>query len=268
MIARRLAHSLEMGTHAFDLTGLTAVVSGAGRGLGRAMAKALAQAGAKVACGARSMPEVEETAAEIVAAGGHAFAVHLDATKPEDCRGVVERAVASSGHLDIAVVNHGIGFATPAEETTTEQFRRMVEINLTGCFNLAQAAGRQMIRQGNGGSIVLVSSTGSLVGFRGLAAYGASKGGVDQLCRQLAVEWGPHNVRVNCVNPGYTTHNMRGTESRHAAEELNDEMRRMTPMGRRGTPEEIAAPVVFLASPAASFVSGVIIPVDGGYCAM
>ena len=97
------------------------------------MAKALAAAGAKVACGARSMPEVEETVAAIVAAGGHAFAVHLDATKPAECRAMVERVVASAGHLDIAVVNHGIGFATPAEETTEEQFRRMVEVNLTGC---------------------------------------------------------------------------------------------------------------------------------------
>jgi NAD(P)-dependent dehydrogenase (short-subunit alcohol dehydrogenase family) len=257
-----------MARNPFELTGLTAIVSGAGRGLGRAMAKALAATGAKVVCGARSTAEVEETAAEIVAGGGQAFAVHLDATKPAECRAMVDRAVASSGSLDIAVVNHGIGFASPAEETTEEQFRRMIEINLTGCFNLAQAAGRQMIKQKKGGSIILISSTGSLVGFNGLAAYGASKGGVDQLCRQLAVEWGPHNIRVNCVNPGYTTHNMRGTDTRHAAADLNEEMRRMTPMQRRGTPEEMAAPVVFLASPAASFISGVVIPVDGGYCAM
>src|SRR5262249_38065752 len=162
-----------------------------------------------------------------------------DATKPADCRAIVEHAVADSGALDIAVVNHGIGFSRPAEETTEEQFRRMLEINLTGCFNLAQAAGRQMIKQKKGGSILLVSATGGVVGFNGLVAYGASKGGVDQLCRQLAVEWGPHNIRVNCVNPGYTTHNMRGTDTRHAAAELNDEMRRMTPMGRRGTPEEM-----------------------------
>jgi len=257
-----------MTASTFDLTGLAAIVSGAGRGLGRAMAKGLAQAGAKVACGARSMPEVEETAQEIILAGGHAFAVHLDATKPDDCRRMVERAVASAGALDIAVVNHGIGFAAPAEETSEEQFRRLLEVNLTGCFNLAQAAGRQMIRQGKGGSIILISSTGSLVGFRGLAAYGASKGGVDQLCRQLAVEWGPHDIRVNCVNPGYTTHNMRGTDARHAQAEVEEEMRRLTPMGRRGTPEEIAAAAVFLASPAASFISGVVLPVDGGYCAM
>lgn len=258
-----------MMAHPFDLTGKTAIVSGAGRGLGRAMAKALAQAGAKVAVGARTMAEVEETAEEIIAAGGHAFAVHLDATKPDECRRMVERAVASSGGLDIAVVNHGIGSSAAAEDTGEELFRRMVEINLTGCFNLAQAAGRQMIRQKRGGSIILVSSTGSLVGFAGLTAYGASKGGVDQLCRQLAVEWGPHDIRVNCVNPGYTTHRMRSSDARGGdAAAVEEEMRRMTPMQRRGTPEEMAWPVVFLASPAAAFISGIVLPVDGGYCAM
>jgi len=252
----------------FDLTGKVAVVTGGGRGLGRAMAKALAQAGATVAVASRTLAEVEETAAEVRAAGGTSFALELDATKAADCQRLVDQVVKRSGGLDIAVVNHGIGFAVAAAETTEEQFRRTVEINLTGCFNVAQAAGRQMIRQGRGGSIILTSSTGSLVGFEGLTAYGASKGGVDQLCRQLAVEWGPHDIRVNCVNPGYTTHDMRGGAGRGARPDADDEVRRMTPMRRRGTPEEIAAPVVFLASPAASFVNGIILPVDGGYCAM
>jgi NAD(P)-dependent dehydrogenase (short-subunit alcohol dehydrogenase family) len=252
----------------FDLTGKVAVVTGAGRGLGQAMAKALAQAGAAVAVASRTLAEVEETAAEIRAAGGTSFALPLDATKAADCQRLIDRIVESSGGLDIAVVNHGVGFAVAATETTEEQFRRTVEVNLTGCFNVAQAAGRQMIKQGRGGSIILTSSTGSLVGFEGLTAYGASKGGVDQLCRQLAVEWGPHDIRVNCVNPGYTTHHMRGGAGRGAQPEADEEVRRLTPMRRRGTPEEIAGPVVFLASPAASFVNGIILPVDGGYCAM
>ena len=100
-----------------------------------------------------------------------------------------------------------------------------------------------------------------------LAAYGSSKGGVDQLCRQLAVEWGPHSIRVNTVNPGYTMNDMVGTEARHADKGLNEEVKKMTPLGRRGTTAEIAGPVVFLASDAASFVSGVCLAVDGGYCA-
>jgi NAD(P)-dependent dehydrogenase (short-subunit alcohol dehydrogenase family) len=105
------------------------------------------------------------------------------------------------------------------------------------------------------------------VGFNNLTSYGSSKGGVDQLCRQLAVEWGPHNIRVNAVNPGYTVSDTAGTEARHADPRLSEEVNRMTPLGRRATIEEIAGPVVFLASEAASFVSGVCLAVDGGYCA-
>ena len=124
-----------------------------------------------------------------------------------------------------------------------------------------------MIAQGDGGSIVVTSSTGSLVGFQGLTAYGASKGGVDQMVRQLALEWGPHNIRVNAMNPGYTDNPMRGSESRSVNESLEEEIRAMTPMARRGKVREFVGPVVFLASEAASFVTGVILPVDGGYCA-
>src|SRR5689334_25021349 len=128
---------------------------------------------------------------------------------------------------------------------------------------IAQGPGKS----GSAGSIVLISSTSSMTGSNNLVAYGASKGGVDQLCRQLAVEWGPHGIRVNAVNPGYTSNDMVGTEARHAAPGLNEEIKRMTPLGRRGTVAEIAGPVVFLASDAASYVNGVCLAVDGGYCA-
>ncbi len=140
--------------------------------------------------------------------------------------------------------------------------------NVTGCFNCAQLVARRMIANGRGGSIVLISSTASLVGFPGLLAYGVSKGGVDQMVRQMAVEWGVHGIRVNAINPGYTTHHMRGSEARNDDDALEARIRDTTPMRRRGTPEEFAGPAVFLASDASSFVTGTVLPVDGGYCAL
>ena len=256
-----------MAYAAFDLTGRTAIVTGAGRGLGRGMAEALAEAGATVICAGRTSAGIEATAGRIRAAGGQAEPFLFDAVKREDCRRLAADTAARHGKLDIMVVNHGIGLAGPAVDVEDRDWNETIAVNLTGAFLCAQAAGRQMIAQGRGGSIILISSTASLVGFHNLAAYGASKGGVDQLCRQLSVEWGPHNIRVNAVNPGYTTNNMAGGDERHAAPSLAEEIRRMTPLGRRGSVAEIAGPVVFLASDAAGFVSGVCLAVDGGYCA-
>jgi NAD(P)-dependent dehydrogenase (short-subunit alcohol dehydrogenase family) len=264
---RREQGEQKMSYAAFDLSGRTAIVTGAGRGLGRGMAEALAEAGAIVVCAGRTSAGIEETATTIRAAGGRAEAFLFDAVKREDCGRLVADTATRHGRLDIMVVNHGIGLAAPAVDIGDHDWNETIAVNLTGAFLCAQAAGRQMIAQGKGGSIILISSNASLVGFHSLTAYGASKGGLDQLCRQLCVEWGPHNIRVNAVNPGYTTNNMAGGDERHAAVGLNEEIRRMTPLGRRGSVAEIASPVVFLASDAAAFVSGVCLPVDGGYCA-
>ena len=253
---------------AFDLKGRIAIITGAGRGLGRGMAEALAQAGATVICAGRTQASIDETAAKIRAAGGKAEAFLFDAVKREDCRRLVEETAQRHGQLNVMVVNHGIARAAPATEVSEGDWAETIAVNLTGAFLCAQAAGRQMIAQGKGGSIILISSNGSLVGFQDLTAYGASKGGVDQLCRQLCVEWGPHNIRVNAVNPGWTTNNMAGGDDRHAATGMNENVKRGTPMGRRGTVAEIAGPVVFLASDAAGFVSGVCLAVDGGWCAL
>jgi gluconate 5-dehydrogenase len=257
-----------MSYAAFDLKGRVAIVTGAGRGLGRGMAEALAQAGATVICAGRTQASIDETAARIRAAGGKAEAFLFDAVKREDCRRLVDETAKRHGQLNVMVVNHGIARAAPATEVSEGDWAETIAVNLTGAFLCAQAAGRQMIAQGKGGSIILISSNGSLVGFQDLTAYGASKGGVDQLCRQLCVEWGPHNIRVNAVNPGWTTNNMAGGDDRHAATGMNENIKRGTPMGRRGTVAEIAGPVVFLASDAAGFVSGVCLAVDGGWCAL
>lgn len=252
----------------FDLTGKVAVVTGSSRGLGKAIALGLGEAGAAVVVAARTASDVEEAVRELTAAGTRAEGVPFDACVRAECQRLVDETVRRLGRLDAIVVNHGVSQAQPAAEVDEAAWQRIMDVNLKGAFNCAQLAARRMIAQGTGGSIVFVSSTASLVGFPNLLAYGASKGGVDQMMRQMAVEWGPHNIRVNTINPGYTTHNVRGTEARHADPALNAEVKRMTPMGRRGRPEEFVGPAIFLVSDAASFVTGVALAVDGGYCAM
>ncbi|MGH6720005.1 MAG: SDR family NAD(P)-dependent oxidoreductase, partial [Alphaproteobacteria bacterium] len=264
---RNRRKGLAMPLAMFDLTGKTVIVTGAGRGLGRAMADGIAAAGAATVVAGRTEADVREAAAAIEAAGGRAHAIVFDATRRADVERLVAETVTTFGGLDGIVVNHGVGLAKPADAVTDEDWDRVLDVNLKSAFVCAQVAGRRMVAQG-AGSIVFVSSTASLVGFDKLVAYGASKGGMDQMVRQLAVEWGARGVRVNAINPGYTTNDMRGTEKRHAAAELNAEMRRLTPMQRRGTPGEFAGPAVFLLAEASSFVNGVCLAVDGGYCAM
>lgn len=254
-----------MTTSLFDLSGKVAVVTGAGRGLGKAIAKGLAEAGAKVVLCGRTADIVETAAAELCRAGLPARAIKADARHRAEVQRVIDGALETFGRLDIMVINHGIGRAHKPEAIEPEQWEEMIEINLTSAFTCAQLAGRHLIAQGAGGSIVFVSSSGSFLAFEGLTAYGAAKGGMDQLCRQLAMEWGRHGIRVNAVNPGHMSHAMRSSEERHSdpADQAAVEVR--TPLGRRGEAREIAGPVIFLASDAASFVTGHILTVDGGH---
>lgn len=254
-----------MTTSPFDLTGKVAIVTGAGRGLGAAMASGLAGAGARVVCAARTGTEIQITVEAVIANGGKAIAHVFDATNQADCRDLVAATCDHFGQIDVMLVNHGIGHAVPAEDISEDEWREMMDVNLTGCFNCAQAVGQQMIRQGHGGSIILVSSNASIVAYKGLTSYAVSKAGVDQLCRQLALEWGKHNIRVNTINPGYMTHAMRGADDRYHTPELDDMIAKVTPLPRRGVPEELIGPAIFLASEASSFVTGHIMPVDGGY---
>ena len=252
----------------FDLSGKVAVVTGGGRGLGQAMAGGLAAAGANLVVAARSGDEVAAVAETLRAGGAQAESFTFDATRREDSEALVAFAVERFGRLDVLLANHGVGFGQRAEETDDQIWSTTLAVNLTGAFYCCQAAARRMIAAGHGGSIIVTSSTGSLVAFRGLLAYGASKGGVDQMVRQMAMEWGPHGIRVNAINPGYTNHHMRGGAGRHSDPEQEAELARRTPLGRRGDPEEFVGPAVFLASEASSFVTGITLPVDGGYCAV
>ncbi len=257
-----------MPTDPFDLTGRTAVVTGASRGLGAEMAKALARAGANAVLAARGRAGLDAVAAEIAAAGGAAHVVACDATRRSDVEGLIAAAVDRFGGLDIMVVNHGLGPAKSLLEIDDDDLDAAIGVNLKSAYVCAQLAGGRMIAQGGGGSIVFTSSSASRVACWGYSCYGASKGGIDQLVRQLAQEWARHGIRVNAINPGYTENEMADTADIHDTPEVARFIERVIPFGRRGRVDEMGGPVVFLASDAASYVTGHCLFVDGGYAAV
>jgi len=237
---------------------LVSLVTGAGSGIGAAVVAALAGRGDRVV-------GVDLAAEAVRRAAPQADPVSGDVTDPADCAAAVELAVTRYGRLDAVVACAGVELGGPAEELAPEVFRRVVEVNLTGVFLTVQAAGRQLIRQGDGGSIVLIGSVNSTVALAGQAAYAASKGGVLMLGRALAVDWARYGIRVNVLGPGVVDTPM-------SARSLADPERRAAllsriPAGRPAAPAEIAAVAAFLTSPAASYVSGGYLPVDGGWLA-
>jgi NAD(P)-dependent dehydrogenase (short-subunit alcohol dehydrogenase family) len=250
----------------FDLTGKVAIITGSWRGLGKAMAEGLSGAGATVVISGRSAAEVEATTQEFADKGREVMSLTFDATRRSDCQRLVDATVERFGRLDVMVANHGGGASRPALDIDDETWNHAIGVNLTSAFYCCQVAARQMIKQGAGGSIIVTSSTASMVAFHNLLAYGAAKGGVDQMVRQMALEWGAYNIRVNAINPGYTTHRPRGPQL-DPNSETEQQINRLTPLGRSGRPEEFAGPAIFLASDASSFVTGVCLPVDGGYVA-
>lgn len=257
-----------MSLELFDLTGKVAVVTGSGRGLGKTFAKGLADAGARLVTCSRTLEESESTAQEIRDRGGEAFAMRVDTAVRADCQALVDQAVERFGALDIMVCNAAIAVLKSAEETEEDEWNQVMDVDLKGYFNCAQLAARQMMKQGTGGSIVMTSSNASLVAFPGLLAYSAAKGGVDQMVRSMAVEWASKGIRVNAFNPGYTENVQTGMVGEREDPWVQDAIKKRTPMGRVGRVTEFVGPVVFLASDASSFITGVVLPVDGGYCAM
>lgn len=250
----------------FDLTGRVAVVTGGGRGLGRTIALGLAEHGADVVVVSRTAEQVERVAAEIRDRGRKALALQVDTSRKSDVDRMVARALETWGRIDVLVNNAGIDIIKPAVDYAEAEWDQILDINLKGYFLCAQAVGRHMIAQ-RSGSILMNGSIAGSVGIKGLTPYASAKGGVDQLARTLAVEWAPHNVRVNVFAPAYFENVMQGVEHVHRDEAKERHIREWTPLGRRGRLEELIGPVVFLASDASSYVTGHVLMVDGGWTA-
>ncbi|HEY1970620.1 MAG TPA: SDR family oxidoreductase [Pseudonocardia sp.] len=244
----------------FRLDGRVAVVTGASSGLGVAFAQALAEAGADVALGARRAERLEQTRALVESLGRRAVAVRTDVTDPADCQALVDAAMAAFGRVDILVNNAGVGTAHPASKETPEQFRSVIELNLNACYWMAQACGRVMQP---GSSIINI---GSVLGLTtaGLpqAAYASSKAGLIGLSRDLAQQWTSRKgIRVNTLAPGFFESEM--TEQ-YRPGYLEDEVVPRTLFGRMGRSAELAAGLIYLASDASSYVTGITLTVDGG----
>ena len=246
----------------FSLAGQTALVTGAGRGIGRGLALAFAEAGADVALNSRTEAELRAVAAEVEALGRRAVVVPGDVAGAAPARDVVERAIEALGHLDVLLNAAGVAVRVPAEETTEEQYDRVVGVNLKGTYFACQAAGRHMLRRG-AGSIVNIGSLTTSFGLPLRSVYAATKGGVGQLTKTLAVEWASRGVRVNAIAPGWILTPL--TQPLHDDPEQSRWIVGRTPMGRWGTPADLAGAAVYLASSASAFMTGQVLYVDGGF---
>jgi NAD(P)-dependent dehydrogenase (short-subunit alcohol dehydrogenase family) len=256
----RVDNSARTNADMFSLDGRVAIVTGASSGLGAATATAMAQAGADVVIGARRKDRLEEVAATIRAAGRRALAVTTDVARPEDCERLADSAMEEFGRIDVLVNNAGFGGTLAASSVdTTENFLAVLDVNLNGAYWMARACGRVMQP---GSSVINISSVAALTTFRMPAAgYTASKAGLLGLTRDLAAQWGERGIRVNALLPGVF---MTEATAHYSENYLRKTIRARIPAGRIGEPRDIAAAAVFLASDAASYITGVSLPVDGG----
>ncbi len=250
-------------TALFDLSGKTALVTGGNGGIGLGIARALAAAGASVAVAARNERKTAAAVAEIESLGAKALGVRADVLSETSVADAVAATVEAFGGLDILVNNAGIGIRKPPQDYTMDEWRQVIGINLDGAFLCSREAYPHM-KRGGGGKIINIGSMTSVFGSDWVASYSASKGGVVQLTRSLAVAWARDGIQVNAILPGWI-HTDLTAPIREQHAERYEYIRSRIPHGRWGEPDEMGGAAVFLSSAASDYVTGVALPVDGGY---
>jgi len=245
----------------FDLTGQVALVTGTSRGLGQHFARALARAGADLILTSRNKETLAPFAGELNRFGRRVLSLALDVRDHASILAAVSEAEDAFGHIDILVNNAGMNIRKPAVEVTWDDWNQILDTNLRGAFFVAQAVAKRMIER-RYGRIINIGSVTSVAGYAGLGPYGASRGGIRQLTMSLADDWGPHGVTVNCLAPGWfcTEQNQIMYQDKEWVDYLCDRI----PLKRPGEPDDLAGPLVFLASESSRYVTGQILIVDGG----
>lgn len=251
----------------FDLTGKVALITGGSRGLGLQIAHGYGEMGAKLALTARKIDELESARKELVGKGYEVFVHPSDLSNPETIAPMVDAIIARLGRIDILINNAGATWGAPAEEYSLDAWNKVLNTNLTGAFLVSQQVGAKCMIPNKSGVIINVTS---IAGFRGqmgpmqTIAYNTSKGGLINFTRALAAEWAQHGIRVNAIAPGFFPSKM----SAGLLKVIDKQILAMTPMGRLGGDEDLMGPAIFLASAAASYVTGHILSVDGGMMAV